>query len=201
MFERSGSEIFADVEPRAARDILEAAVDEFHENGYKAGSIAQIASRAQVSKSLVMYHFRTKDEVGESIVKVTSPDGLFLGGARYSADPLDALSKAVQHAAHLVASERAARVALKIQWFDGIRVGNARANYSGWISRITGYLEEAMVNGLVVSTIDIGRESRVIVGCAAGLIRLVVTMHMYESLVEDCLQLVRAQLDRLRPQS
>jgi AcrR family transcriptional regulator len=60
----SSSEKRRTLDPEKTRQkILEAAFDEFATRGFSATSIAGIASRAKVQKSLVQYHFGTKDEL------------------------------------------------------------------------------------------------------------------------------------------
>lgn len=53
----------------ARRDqIVQFAIETLAEEGYMHASLARIAERARVSKSVIVYHFGTKDEVFEQVV-------------------------------------------------------------------------------------------------------------------------------------
>ena len=88
---------------------------EFDEFGYSAGSIGQIANRVGISKSLVTYYFPTKARIAVAILNQAHPSGVFMGVARRSADPLEAIMEAVGHVASSVAHAGLARVALKLR--------------------------------------------------------------------------------------
>ncbi|AIE86273.1 TetR/AcrR family transcriptional regulator [Fimbriimonas ginsengisoli] len=49
--------------------ILTAALESFSERGYGATSISQVASRAKVTKSLVLYHFESKETLWQTTLE------------------------------------------------------------------------------------------------------------------------------------
>ncbi len=51
------------IEQARRKQIVAAAIDVISEDGFKAASVARIAERANISKSLVLYHFKNKDEL------------------------------------------------------------------------------------------------------------------------------------------
>ncbi|MCS7461163.1 TetR/AcrR family transcriptional regulator [Paenibacillus doosanensis] len=51
--------------PDARNRILQAAVKRFAENGFEGSRIEEIAREANVPKSLIYYHFKSKDEIRE----------------------------------------------------------------------------------------------------------------------------------------
>lgn len=52
------------------RQILEAAVIVFAKLGFEASSLAEVASRAEVTKALVQYHFPTKEQLWQSSARL-----------------------------------------------------------------------------------------------------------------------------------
>ena len=58
------------------REILTAAYDVFAEVGYKAASIRAIAERAGVTKGLVLFYFKRKEEIFEAVVSDILPQVL-----------------------------------------------------------------------------------------------------------------------------
>jgi AcrR family transcriptional regulator len=48
--------------------IVDAAIETLAEEGYRAATLARIAARAKVSKSVIVYHFGGKDEVLEQVL-------------------------------------------------------------------------------------------------------------------------------------
>lgn len=56
------------IEQARRRQIIEALIADVSESGYAASSIGKVASRAKISKSVVLYHFAGKDELIETTV-------------------------------------------------------------------------------------------------------------------------------------
>lgn len=56
------------IEEARRRQIIEAAIAVAAEEGYGGASLAKVAARAQISKSVVVYHFGGKDELVEATV-------------------------------------------------------------------------------------------------------------------------------------
>lgn len=52
-------------------EILEAALEEFSENGFRGASINKIASRAQMSTPRLLYHFKDKEALYRGLLKST----------------------------------------------------------------------------------------------------------------------------------
>ncbi|MCK8616302.1 TetR/AcrR family transcriptional regulator [Gordonia sp. C13] len=62
-----GARTFADEARR--RQIVACAIDLIAEVGYPSASLAKIAERAEIAKSVVLYHFRDKDELVGALVE------------------------------------------------------------------------------------------------------------------------------------
>ena len=56
------------IEQARRRQIIEATIEAVAEGGYAAASLAKLAARAGISKSIISYHFRGKDELLEDTV-------------------------------------------------------------------------------------------------------------------------------------
>jgi AcrR family transcriptional regulator len=55
------------LEAARRRQIIECAVASLAEDGYRAATLARIAERAEVSKSVIVYHFGTKERLFEQV--------------------------------------------------------------------------------------------------------------------------------------
>jgi AcrR family transcriptional regulator len=56
------------IEEARRRQIIEATIEAVAESGYAGASLAKLAARAKISKSIISYHFSGKDELLESTV-------------------------------------------------------------------------------------------------------------------------------------
>jgi AcrR family transcriptional regulator len=75
-------------DPTGGRDrILDAALDVFAERGYNAASIAAIAQRARVAKSVMYHHFGSKAGLYEAIVEAQTADLIERVAAAVPRDP------------------------------------------------------------------------------------------------------------------
>jgi TetR/AcrR family transcriptional regulator, fatty acid metabolism regulator protein len=81
------SESFIEKARRA--QIVGCAVDAIAELGYGQASMARIAERAGISKSVISYHFGSKDELVQQVVT-----DLYAEGAAYMAPPVEAETSA-----------------------------------------------------------------------------------------------------------
>ncbi len=57
------------IEQARRRQLIEALIEGVAEEGYAGASLAKVAERAAISKSVVVYHFGTKDELVEAAVE------------------------------------------------------------------------------------------------------------------------------------
>jgi AcrR family transcriptional regulator len=65
---RSGADPDEGSTPGTRARIQQIAIELFSENGYEATSLREIAERLGVTKAALYYHFKTKDEIIESLV-------------------------------------------------------------------------------------------------------------------------------------
>jgi AcrR family transcriptional regulator len=177
--------------------ILEAAIQEFDEVGYDGASINTIALRAGVSKSLVNYHFPTKDSLAATIVNLGHPSGVFMGTPRRTKDPLGEVLAAAEHVSTCVAHHQLARVIIRLVRRRDIRDCTNYLAYSGWLARVSDYLEEGRQSGAMPEEVDVTTQSRLLVAGVSGLIQMAVDLGDYRTLVEDALQLTHDRLEAL----
>lgn len=74
------------IEEARRRQIIEAAIEAIAETGYAGASLAKLASRAKISKSIISYHFSGKDELLEETVHQIYADIWASVGPRFLAE-------------------------------------------------------------------------------------------------------------------
>lgn len=92
------------IEAARRAQILRAAIDTVNEVGYPRASLAEIARRAGVAKSAIVYYFSTKDALLLGVVDVvfTALDGALRGAVAARSTPADRLrAYAEAYLAHL----------------------------------------------------------------------------------------------------
>jgi AcrR family transcriptional regulator len=67
------AERIAEQGERTRLSILNAAIELFGENGYRATSLSQLASRAGVVQSVLHHHFGTKEQLLDAVLKIHYP--------------------------------------------------------------------------------------------------------------------------------
>ena len=55
--------------PEAKERILQASVELFSRKGFDATSVTEIARSAEVTKALIYYYFKSKEEIMDSLVR------------------------------------------------------------------------------------------------------------------------------------
>jgi AcrR family transcriptional regulator len=96
------------IEAARRRQIVDAAIETIAELGYARASLAEIARHAKISKSIISYHFETKDQLIRQVV-----EDIFAAGAQYmiprvhaQATPRDALRAYVTSNVEFMAANR-----------------------------------------------------------------------------------------------
>src|SRR5579885_339661 len=74
--ETSGQDYHSSIEEARRAQIIAFAIETIAELGYAQASLARIAERAKVSKSVILYHFTSKDRLMEQIVTDTYKEAL-----------------------------------------------------------------------------------------------------------------------------
>lgn len=81
--------LWDDVRPEAARNLLVAALESFATVGYRAATTRDIAARAGMSPAAVYLHFKSKEELLETVIRKGHESALraFEAGLGQGADP------------------------------------------------------------------------------------------------------------------
>lgn len=142
--------------------ILQKAFELIYANGYQATSIDQIIATTQVTKGAFFYHFKSKDEMGISIInEVVKPAAInFIEPLKKEADSLDGIYNFIHNL--LLKNDF-----LKVEY--GCPVGNLAQEMTPWnaefnkaMNDITGLWTKAMIasiekgkkNGLIHEDIN-----------------------------------------------
>src|SRR5579859_6657956 len=75
------------IETARRAQIIECAIETIATLGYAQASLAQIAKRAGISKSVITYYFSSKEELIEQVVKEIYTDAAHFIGPRIAAQP------------------------------------------------------------------------------------------------------------------
>lgn len=100
---------------RARREqIVAAAMQVLAEAGYAQASVAKIAERVPVAKSVVLYHFKTKNDIIEAVVGAVFTDALtYMAPALAAASsPADRLAAYIRSNVAFIADHRVAATAM-----------------------------------------------------------------------------------------
>lgn len=177
-----------------AREILRVAICEFDEIGFSATSVGRIADRAGVSKSLVTYYFPTKAMLAAAVLNQAYAGGAFITVERQEVNPLEAIMEAVHHVTSSVMHGRLARAALRLREEPELEHLSAPGGYSGWLTRISDYLDEARRAGTISEETDVVAESRFMVVGVIGLITLAMETADFQLLVDDATTITRQRI-------
>ena len=103
------------IEQARRRQIIEAAIDTIAAVGYANASFARIAAQAEISPSLISYHFRTRDELVVSVAQSIDADlrGWMAQAAGGATSHLDAARRIVTGFVRFVDRNRSAMLTLR----------------------------------------------------------------------------------------
>jgi TetR/AcrR family fatty acid metabolism transcriptional regulator len=89
------------IEAARRTQIIECAIETISTLGYAQASLAQIAKRAGISKSVITYYFKSREELIEQVVKAIYKDAASFIGPRIAAQPTAALRLQAYIQAHV----------------------------------------------------------------------------------------------------
>jgi AcrR family transcriptional regulator len=113
-------------------EILDAAYELFAKKGFGATRIDDIAKEAHVAKGLVLFHFKSKEEVFQAVVRRAIPvllDKLDVGAPKSGTDAADILRQALRQVYHHLVENPQAKVILQLLTAEGNRFPTLRAFY------------------------------------------------------------------------
>jgi AcrR family transcriptional regulator len=179
---------------RTREQILVAAAIEFQHRGYLATSYAAIAQRAGVAKSLVSYHFASKNDFVRAMFHAAFRENMYPAPIHEPMPPLDDLAKSTVDAAGQEQNDPIVRAALRLQREASVIVDvELPAPFIRWIARCEMLFGQAVENGDVRADLDVPFESRLLVAQYIGIRDLAAAADNYDGLME---QTVIGSLDR-----
>jgi AcrR family transcriptional regulator len=177
--------IRADQRRRTRHAILEAAAAEFEERGYQATSYASVAARAGLAKSLVSYHFGSKNDLVRAMFEESfSPQGMFPLPPTDVIAPLDDLAESTVAAASSEQTSVIVRAALRLRreaYLIDVRVPPP---FVGWTARCVDRISLAARLGHIRHDVDVEFEAHLLVAQYIGIRDLAAASHDYERLME-----------------
>lgn len=180
---------------QAADAILLAAAQEFEQRGFTGASFAGVAARANVSKSLVAYHFPTKARMAEAVLACLSPDDVFPAFESAPGNPLDALLEAARNVAHAMEINPYLRAVLRLQTERDVIDADLPVPHVTWIRRVEDALWAARDRGLIPKSTEVHDQAILLVGQYVGVKEVIAVLGNSADLPH---LLVSATADRLR---
>lgn len=169
----------------SASRLLIAAANAFCELGFEAASFSIVADRAEVSKSLLSYHFPTKASLGVGVLNLAYSDGSYMGATIPRLLGLRGIIGSSTAVAEAIVHDPVAKAAILLQRVPDMQKCRTPQQYIGWIARIADRLNEARLDGVLNAHTDLGREARRIVSAFVGIIETAMTFGDFMTLVED----------------
>jgi TetR/AcrR family fatty acid metabolism transcriptional regulator len=75
------------IEMARRRQLIDCAIETLATLGYAQASLAQIAKRAEINKSVITYYFSSKEELFEQVIQAIYTEGASLMGPQIAAQP------------------------------------------------------------------------------------------------------------------
>lgn len=182
----------------SAASILRAAAVEFDQFGFDGASFASIATRAEVSKSLVSYHFPTKALLAAGVVALAYRGGVFMPGAAPPLEGLSSLPAAGVAVAEALLHNPLARAAVRLRQEPDVRALSVPSPYLGWLVRIQEVLLQAQRNSEISRAFDVEKEARLLVSTFVGLTSVAMITGEVFSLVDDVAFFINDRIAALR---
>lgn len=171
---------------RTRQAILVAAATEFERHGFEATSYQAIAARAGVMKSLVNYHFPSKNDFVVAMFDAAFREQAFPIAAAAPVAPLDDLAFSTVHSAAQEQGDPILRAAVRLQR-ESERIPDVEIPrpFVLWLSRCERLIREAAERGELASDVDARFEAQLIVAQYVGLRDLAAAADDYSMLVEQ----------------
>jgi AcrR family transcriptional regulator len=150
---------------RTRRAILEAAATVFDEQGYDAASLAEILTRARVTKGAMYFHFSSKEALAEAVMLEPSR-GL---PAPHPSSHLQTLIDLVHHAGHEVRKTTMMRASIRLTLEQGTFRSHGAAAYLAWIDAFQAHLQQADAYGHLLPQVSPRETAEFIVATFTGI--------------------------------
>lgn len=142
------------IEEARREQIIGAAVETIAEHGYGNASLARIAEREGISKGVISYHFKGKDELIEEVVQEIFQGivGAVIPRVMAAGDPRESLREHITAVGEYMYANRSQVIALS-EIFFGARTAEGQATYGGRASEplyegVERYFTEGQESGI-----------------------------------------------------
>ncbi|MGG2460760.1 ScbR family autoregulator-binding transcription factor [Streptomyces sp. RGM 3693] len=150
---------------RTRRVILEAAASVFDEFGFDRATIAEILTRAGVTKGALYFHFPSKEDLALAVLHEQVLDIAVRPQAIKLQEFVDAGQILAYRLRHDAIQRGAARLAIE----QSSNHLDRRQSMSAWSSFVEGLLKEAKARGEVMDSVNVRDTAELFVGAFAGL--------------------------------
>lgn len=171
---------------RTRESILDAAAEEFDAHGYAGARLDRIVERTQLTKGAVYFHFRSKQELAETLVSERReylPEVVASVSARGLAG-IPAAVEVTRRLGEAFAGDVRMRAALKLSPAEIATVvdGDPQA---GWTGVVEGYLRQAVDAGELAPGVDAGDLAAVAVRAFFGALLIADENNKLEAFATD----------------
>ncbi|MFJ3927875.1 ScbR family autoregulator-binding transcription factor [Streptomyces sp. NPDC090022] len=149
---------------RTRRAILEAAAAVFDERGYDAATIADILSRAGVTKGALYFHFSSKQELAQGVLDEQFGEA----GVPARTSKLQELVDVAMVLAYRMKREPMLSAGARLSLGPGMREIFGGGSVPGWIEFTRRLLVEAKEQGELLPHVDPGETAWILSACWAG---------------------------------
>jgi AcrR family transcriptional regulator len=150
---------------RTRRAILEAAATVFDEQGYDAANVAEILSRAGVTKGAMYFHFSSKEALAEAVMLEQSREL----PASLPGSPLQTMIDLTQHVGLELRRNPMMRAGIRLATEQGSFRSHGAPAYLDWIKILEQHLEQAKTLGEVLPDTSTKETAEFLVGSFTGL--------------------------------
>ncbi|MEU6433178.1 ScbR family autoregulator-binding transcription factor [Streptomyces albidoflavus] len=176
---------------RTRTAIMTAAAGIFEERGYRAATISDILTAANVTKGALYFHFSSKEELAQGILReqdqhLPVPD---------RASKIQQLTDTVLLHAHRLQHDPMVRAGVRLSLDREAQEVNRQGAFTHWGTVIRELLEQAEAQGELLPHIHVAQTADVLVGSFAG----VQAMSQVLSDYQDILTRVTALLHHILP--
>lgn len=160
------------VDPERREEILEAALVLFHERGYDATGIQDIAHRVGMLKGSLYYHIRSKEEILQHLIRRTYQDGLEVLREVVAADaplPTRLHHLVERHTRFVLDNAPAVSIALKeLPALSAQERGGLDELRATYVEELRAVIQDGMRSGELRRTLDADVVVRAMIGTVNG---------------------------------
>lgn len=178
---------------RTRQAILHAAAKVFEEQGYQAATIAEILAEAKVTKGALYFHFQSKEDLVEGVLR--AQDALLLVPERPS--KVQELADTVLLQAYRLKTDQMVRAGARLTLDQRVSESRRTGPFLRWIHVCEELLHGARLQGELLPHVVPCDTAAMLVGAFAGVQSMSLTLSGYEDLMPRVVTLLRHVLPSL----